>query len=111
MLSSLTIGSNIIPEFSTLLSSAYVTSLMFPGGDGMADMYRLNRMGDSTPPCGTPCLAFLYLDVEVSKENICLSTSQVITQESFDISIYRKVVNIAMGDGLTCFLLFSPLSM
>ena len=57
--SSLTTGSIIGPEFRMLESSAYVTRRIFPGGEGMDDMYRLNSKGDNTPPCGTPCLTFL----------------------------------------------------
>ena len=34
--------------------SAYVISLMPSGGSGNQDMYRLNNVGDNTPPCGTP---------------------------------------------------------
>ena len=39
-----------------LMSSAYVKSLMLSGGVGMSDMYILKRVGEGTPPWGTPVL-------------------------------------------------------
>ena len=44
------------PEFITLESSAYVISWMLPGGAGIETIYRLNSVGLSTPPWGTPCI-------------------------------------------------------
>ena len=34
------------------------------GGFGMSDMYMLNNVGDSTPPCGTPVLSCCCFDCE-----------------------------------------------
>ena len=56
------IGPIFGPDDSTVLSSAYVTSLMLSGGEGSFDMYRLDRFGDKIAPCGTPCFIFLSLD-------------------------------------------------
>ena len=33
------------------------------GGRGNRDMYRLNNVGDNTPPFGTSCLTLLYLEL------------------------------------------------
>ena len=33
------------------------------GGVGMSDVYILNRVGERTPPCGTPDLNCLCVDV------------------------------------------------
>ena len=39
------------------MASAYVTNFILSfGGVGMSDMYRLNSVGESTPPCWTPVL-------------------------------------------------------
>ena len=46
-----------------MMSSAYVTSLVPGGGWGMSAVYMLKRVGDRTPPCGTPVFVFLCLDV------------------------------------------------
>ena len=45
------------------MSSAYVIVWTFGGGVGKSAMYMLKSVGDSTPPCGTPVLVFLSLDV------------------------------------------------
>ena len=39
-----------------VMSSAYVVTWMSRGGVGRSDMYILNKVGDSTPPWGTPAL-------------------------------------------------------
>jgi hypothetical protein len=39
-----------------------VTVLTPCGGVGKSDRYRLKRIGDRTPPCGTPVLMNLFLD-------------------------------------------------
>jgi len=42
------------------MSSAYVTSVMLGDcGVGRSDVYMLNSVGESTPPCGTPAFVFL----------------------------------------------------
>ena len=40
------------------MSSAYVMVFTLGGGVGRSDMYMLNSVGDSTPPCGTPVFVF-----------------------------------------------------
>ena len=30
---------------------------------GMSEVYMLKRVGESTPPCGTPVLVFLSFDI------------------------------------------------
>ena len=49
-----------------VMSSAYVVTWMSRGGVGRSDMKILNKVGDSTPPWGTPALncflnEFLFL--------------------------------------------------
>ena len=46
------------------MSSAYVNGFILFGGVGISDVYRLNSVGESTPPCGTPvycCFDFVLL--------------------------------------------------
>ena len=38
------------------MSSAYETSFTGAQGCGMSEVYMLNRVGERTPPCGTPVL-------------------------------------------------------
>ena len=57
------ISSMLVLEDSNVQSSAYVISLMLSCGSGNRDMYRLNNVGGNTPPCGTPCLTLLYLEL------------------------------------------------
>ena len=45
-----------------VMSSAYVVICTFGGGLGMSEVYMLNRVGESTPPCGTPVLNVLRFD-------------------------------------------------
>ena len=47
---------------SGVMSSAYVMVWTFGGGSGRSAMYMLNRVGDSTPPCGMPLLMSLAFD-------------------------------------------------
>ena len=49
----------LVLEDSNVQSSAYVISLMPSGGSVNRDMYRLNNVGDNTPPC----LTHLYLEL------------------------------------------------
>ena len=65
------ISSMLMLEDSNVQSSAYVISFMPSGGSGNRDMYRLNSVGDNTPPCGTPCLTLLYLEL------MCLNVTYV----------------------------------
>ena len=51
----------LVLEDSNVQSSAYVIILMPSGGSGNRDIYRLNNVGDNTPPSGNPCLTLLYL--------------------------------------------------
>ena len=37
--------------------------LMLGGGDGMSEVYMLKRVGESTPPRGTPVLNWRCVDV------------------------------------------------
>ena len=37
--------------------------LMLGGGDGMSEVYMLKRVGESTPPWGTPVLNWRCVDV------------------------------------------------
>lgn len=43
-------------------SSAYEAMLMYCGGSGMSCMYRLNSVGDSTDPWGTPLVNLRVCD-------------------------------------------------
>jgi len=46
------------------MSSAYVVSETPVGGSGRsAEVYKLNKMDDSTPPSGTPVLNFCFYDL------------------------------------------------
>ena len=46
-----------------VMSSAYVTSLICGDcGFGISEVYRLKRVGDSTPPCGTPVFVVRCVD-------------------------------------------------
>ena len=36
-------------------------------GTGMSERYRLNRAGESTPPCGTPVLNMCVLELWLLK--------------------------------------------
>ena len=56
------IGPMVGPDFRTVLSSAYVTSLISSSGLGILDMKRLNSVGDKIPPSGTPCCIVRSLD-------------------------------------------------
>ena len=71
-LRSLHIGGTVGPEHNTLLSSAYVTSLMLSGGMGSLDMYRFNNSGDKTPTCGTSWFIFLSLDFAPLNSTYCI---------------------------------------
>ena len=53
----------LVVDDSNVQSSAYAVSLMPSGGSSNRDMYRLNNVGDNTPPYGTPCLTLLYLEL------------------------------------------------
>ena len=46
------------------MSSTYVVSFIFLlfGGVGMSDVYILNSVGESTPPCGTPVFIVACFD-------------------------------------------------
>lgn len=46
------------------MSSAYAVIVTPVGGCGRSDVYRLKRVGDSTPPWGTPVLNCCGLDLE-----------------------------------------------
>lgn len=41
-------------DVSMVMSSAYVMVCTCCGGVGRSAMYMLKRVGESTPPCGTP---------------------------------------------------------
>ena len=43
--------SMLVFDGNNVQSSAYVISLLPLGGSGNRDMYRLNNVGDNTPPC------------------------------------------------------------
>ena len=45
------------------MSSAYETSFTGAQGCGMSEVYMLNRVGERTPPCGTPVLNWRCVDV------------------------------------------------
>ena len=45
-----------------VMSSAYEVSCTSLGGCGMSEVYMLKRVGDRTPPCGTP--VFIRLSLE-----------------------------------------------
>ena len=58
------------------LSSAYVTSFTLSfGGDRMSEVYRLNSVGESTPPCVTPVLIVVCFDFVLlnSAYTICVT--------------------------------------
>lgn len=50
-----------------VMSSAYVMSCMCFGGGGMSEVYMLKRVGDRTPPWGTPVLNWRFMDFEFLK--------------------------------------------
>ena len=54
------------------MSSAYVMVLTLGGGVGKSDMYMLKRVGDSTPPCGTPVLVLRSVDLVLLCSVYCL---------------------------------------
>ena len=55
-----------------VVSSAYVTLFTVCGGVGMSDVYMLNNVGESTPPCGTPDFVILCFDVLLLNIAYCL---------------------------------------
>jgi len=46
------------------MSSAYEVSDTPVGGCGRSEEYKLNKIGDSAPPWGTPVLNYYGLEVE-----------------------------------------------
>ena len=46
-----------------VMSSALVVSFTGACGVGVSDVYMLKRVGDRTPPCGTPFLNWRSVDV------------------------------------------------
>ena len=46
-----------------VVSSAYVTVVMFGDGVGRSAVYILKSVGESTPPCGTPVFVFVTVDL------------------------------------------------
>jgi len=46
-----------------VMSSAYPVTVTPVGGVGRSDVYRLKRIGDSTPPWGTPVLMSFCFEV------------------------------------------------
>ena len=63
-----------------VLEDSNVISLIPSGGNNNRDMYRLNNVGNNTPPCGTSCLTLLYLELMILNVTyVCLPVSfQVI---------------------------------
>ena len=79
-----------------VMSSAYDTICMLPGGNGSLDMYRLKSVGDRTPPCGTPCLTFLRLDfLSRTSTYVCRpwryeAIHLLVLFERFELTIVKK---------------------
>ena len=56
-----------------LMSSAYVMSfILLFGGIGMSDVYILNNVGESTPPCGNPVFIVAFFDFVLLYSVNCL---------------------------------------
>ena len=79
------IGPMVGPDFRTVLSSAYVTSLISSSGLGILDMKRLNSVGDKIPPCGNPCLIVQSLD---------LAPLKVTGKEAFQVAVQWQFNNV-----------------
>ena len=46
------------------MSSAYLVIVVPGGGGGRSDVYMLKRIGDNTPPWGTPDLNCCFMELE-----------------------------------------------